>query len=86
MSLDYKIYQGKELIAATATVIGATHIGFATPQTVIKYAGRVVWNELKDGPITQQNRSRVDYTIQTRINHHRAQVAARYAALQAGSK
>jgi len=49
MSLDYKIYQDKELIAATATAYGASHMITATPKAVVKYAGRVVWNELKDG-------------------------------------
>lgn len=78
MKLDYKIYQAKELIAATATATSAAHMAYATPQAVIKYAGRVVWNEIKDGSYVVH--TKMVAVIQGRVDHHRRQLAAKYIA------
>jgi len=80
MKLDYKIYTGKDLIAATSGAFHAAHVASITINGVVKYAGRVVWKEEKDrGALNNHSAVTV---MGNRIRHHREQAAAKYEALK----
>lgn len=80
MKLDFKIYSGKEMIAATSHPFHAAHVASICNNATVKYAGRVVWKEEKDRG-TYNNHSAVTI-IGNRIKHHREQAAAKYEALK----
>lgn len=77
MKLDYKIYSGKDMIAATAGAFNAAHVASITIKATVKYGGRIIWNEEKDRG-TYNNHSAVQ-VMQSRVRHHREQAAAKYA-------
>jgi hypothetical protein len=83
MSLAYKVYNGKTLIASTASAFLAAHVCYVVTRGVVKCAGRIVWNDEKDRGML--NTHLAAEVIKERVVHHRNQRAAKYAALQNGS-
>lgn len=81
--LDFKIYKDKEFIAATKYAEDAAAVAAITANAVVKYGGRIVWREDREGFSAGESYDQAAGIMWNRIREHRREREEKYARSRA---